>query len=156
MRTARRPLAPASAAAVIAGHPSTAATLTLSMTVGTWVINFVAAVHGGIWERIAGYTPTAAVDQFQHGLVRLDVVFIALTLVLAGLGVAAIWLRLGAPVSQRATASIGLAAAATAAIVVCSFARASWDVSESRGNSFPEADEQALRTIQAPLHIEVH
>jgi len=97
-------IALASAAAVIADHPSTAAILTLGVTVGTWVVNFVAAVHGGIWERIAGYTPTAAVDQFQHGLVRLDVVFIALTLVLAGLGVAAIWLRLGAPVSQRATA----------------------------------------------------
>ena len=33
-----------------------AAILTLGVTVGTWVINFVAAVHGGIWERIAGFT----------------------------------------------------------------------------------------------------
>ena len=58
-------------------HPSTAAILTLSVTVGTWIINFVAAVHGGVWERAAGYTPTAMVAEFQHGLIRLDVVLIA-------------------------------------------------------------------------------
>ena len=59
----------AAAAASLTEHPSTAAILTLSVTVGTWIINFVAAVHGGWWERAAGYTPTAMVAEFQHGLV---------------------------------------------------------------------------------------
>src|SRR4051794_14315481 len=48
----------AAAAAEVTEHPSTAAIVTLTVTVGTWVINFIAAVHGGIWERAAGYTPT--------------------------------------------------------------------------------------------------
>ncbi len=41
-------------------------------------------------------------------------------------------------------------------IFACTLARASWDTSESRGNSFPESDEQALRRIQTPLSIEAH
>src|SRR5207244_8820964 len=82
-------IALAAATAAVTEHPSTAAILTLSVTVGTWILNFIAAVHGGVWERAAGYTPTAMVAQFQHGLVRLDAVLVALTLGLAGLVVPA-------------------------------------------------------------------
>src|SRR5262249_34594157 len=61
-------IALAASAAAIAEHPSTAAIATLSVTVGTWILNFIAAVHGGVWERAAAYTPTAMVAEFQHGL----------------------------------------------------------------------------------------
>src|SRR5258706_307421 len=44
----------------------------------------------------------------------------------------------------------------TAAVIACTFVTASWDMSESRANSFPEADEAALEQIRAPLHIEAH
>ncbi len=57
-------IAIAASAASIAEHPSTAAIVTLSITVGTWIINFVAAVQGGFWERLAMYTPTAMVADF--------------------------------------------------------------------------------------------
>src|SRR4029453_6626014 len=88
-------IALATAAASLTDHPSTAAIVTLSVTVGTWIINFIAAVHGGVWERAAGYTPTAMVAEFQHGLVRLDVVLAASALVASGLGVAGLWMRAG-------------------------------------------------------------
>src|SRR4051794_17340797 len=88
-------IALAAAAASLTDHPSTAAIVTLSVTVGTWILNFIAAVHGGVWERAAGYTPTAIVAEFQHGLVRLDVLLTAAALVTLGLAVAAIWMRLG-------------------------------------------------------------
>jgi hypothetical protein len=52
--------------------------------------------------------------------------------------------------------SAGLALVAAAAIFACTFVTPSWDTSESRGNSFPAADEQALRQIHQPLRIEVH
>jgi hypothetical protein len=149
-------IALAAAAAALTDHPSTAAIATLGVTVGTWILNFVAAVNGGAWERAAGYTPTAMVDEFQHGLVRLDVVLIAGALVLAGLAFAAIWMRLGLAVRRRAYESLALAALTAAALVACSFATASWDTSESRRNSFPEADEIALRHIRMPLTIEAH
>ena len=149
-------IALAAAMASLAEHPSTAAILTLSVTVGTWIMNFIAAVQGGIWERIAGYTPTAMVAEFQHGLIRVDVVLIALTLAVAGLALAAIWLRLGVPVRHRVYESVALGAAAAAVILCCSFVTASVDASENRMNSFSEADEQALRQIREPLRIEAH
>jgi hypothetical protein len=96
------------------------------------------------------------VDAFQHGLVRLDVVLIAAALALAGLALAAIWMRLGVAVRRRAYESLALAGLVAAALFACTFATASWDTSESRRNSFPEADEIALRQIHAPLTIEAH
>jgi hypothetical protein len=96
------------------------------------------------------------VAEFQHGLVRLDAVLIALILVLAGLAFAALWMRLGIAIRRRLYESAGLAALASIAIFTCTFAHASWDLSENRNNSFPEPDEQALRRIAGPLRIEVH
>jgi hypothetical protein len=146
----------AASMAAIAEHPSTAAILTLSVTVGTWIVNFVAAVNGGWWERAAAITPTSMVAEFQHGLVRLDLVAVAAIVTAAGLALAAIWLRSGVAVRRRGMES-GVLAAATAALLVGSFfIRPSWDLSENRANSFSRADESALRQIQHALRIEVH
>jgi ABC-2 type transport system permease protein len=149
-------IALASATAALTEHPSTAAILTLSVTVGTWILNFIAAVQGGLWERAAGYTPPAMVAEFQHGLIRLDVVIIAIALGMAGLAFAALWLRLGQPVRRRTQESIVLGAFAVLVILSGSAAGSSWDMSENRMNSFSEADEHALAKIRAPLRIEVH
>ena len=146
----------AASTAAITEHPSTAAILTLTVTVGTWIVNFIAAVQGGVWERVAGYTPTAMVGEFQHALVRLDVVSIAAALIASGLVVAAIWLRLGMPVRRRAYESIALGALTAATLFACTFITSSWDFSENRMNSFARADEEALEQIHAPLSIEAH
>lgn len=137
-------------------HPSTAAILTLSVTVGTWILDVFGAVQGGFWERAAGYIPAALVSQFEHGLWRLDTTLIAVVLIVAGLTLAAIWMRLGTAVQRRAYESASLGLLAAAGIYACTFLTASWDTSESRSNSFPEADELALRQIHAPLRIDVH
>ena len=149
-------IALAAAAASLTDHPSTAAIVTLSVTVGTWIINFIAAVHGGVWERAAGYTPTAMVAEFQHGLVRLDVLMTASALVLFGLVLAAIWMRIGVAVRRRVYESIGLGALTAAAIVACTFVTASRDFSENRMNSFPKPDQALLERIREPLRIEAH
>jgi ABC-2 type transport system permease protein len=149
-------IALAAAMASLTEHPSTAAILTLSFTVGTWIVSFFAAVQGGWWERAASYTPAAMVAEFQHGLVRLDTVLIALLLTLTGLGFAAIWMRLGAAVSRRVYESVGLGLLAAAAISACTLCTVSWDTSESRSNSFPESDERALEKIRTPLLIVAH
>jgi hypothetical protein len=149
-------IALAAAAASLTDHPSTAAIVTLSVTVGTWIVNFIAAVHGGLWERAAGYTPTAMVAEFQHGLVRLDVLLAASALVLFGLAIAAIWMRLGVSVQRRACESVGAGALAAAAIVACTFLTTNWDLSENRMNSFPKPDEEMLERIREPLRIEAH
>jgi len=146
----------AAATAGVTEHPSTAAILTLTVTVGTWIINFVADVQGGVWETLAGYTPTAMVADFQHGLIRLDAVLVAVALTIAGLTIAAIWMRLGVPIARRTYETSATAALAIAILFSCSFVTPSWDLSENRMNSFSEADEAALRQIHGPLHIEVH
>jgi ABC-type transport system involved in multi-copper enzyme maturation permease subunit len=146
----------AAAAAAITEHPSTAAIVTLSVTVGTWIVSFIAAVQAGIWENIAAYTPIAMVNEFQHGLLRLDMVLIASVLILSGLAIAAIWMRTGISVRRRVGESIGAALLALAAIAAAAQVHASWDTSENRMNSFPEADQQALSRIRGPLRMEVH
>jgi hypothetical protein len=149
-------IALAAAASSITRHPSTAAILTLSVTVGSWILSFIAAVHGGFWERAAGYTPTAMVAEFQHGLIRLDVLLISLALIATGLAVSAICFRLGIATRTRAYESTALIAFTTLAICAFTFANKSWDLSENRMNSFSIADEQALRQIRDPLQIAVH
>jgi hypothetical protein len=149
-------IALAAATAAATEHPSTAAIVTLSVTVGTWILNFIAAVQGGVWERVAAYTPPAMVANFQHGLIRLDAVLVSVVLIAAGLALAAIWQRLGISVRRRANESVVLAAAATAVVVAFSFAAPSWDLSENRMYSFPRPDEEALARIRSPLRIEVH
>lgn len=149
-------IALAAAAAAATEHPSTAAIVALAVTVGTWVLNFVAAVQGGWWERAAGYTPTSMVAEFQHGLVRLDVVLAAIVLIVGGLALAAVWTRLGIRVSRRVCESVGLACAVAALVAISTFVTVSWDLSENRGNSFSRADEAALKQIRGPLKIQVH
>jgi ABC-2 type transport system permease protein len=149
-------IAIAAAAASIAEHPSTAAILTLSVTVGTWFLNFIAAVQGGRWERLASYTPTTMVSDFQHGLIRLDALIAALTLIALGLVLAAIWLQLGVLVRRRCASSIAAIAVSLLVIIAGSTMTRSWDTSESRLNSFSRADEQTLRSIPGPISIEVH
>jgi ABC-2 type transport system permease protein len=144
------------AAASIAEHPSTAAILTLAFTVSAWVISFIAAIHGGLWERVGSYTPPALVAQFQSGLIRLDVVLSTIVLTIGGLAIAAIWRHTGVRVFRRLQASAMTGLAVAAAIALCLLIRPSWDASENRQNSFPEADQAALRQIHQRLQIEAH
>jgi ABC-2 type transport system permease protein len=146
----------AAAMASVAEHPATAAILTLAFTVGTWVLSFAAAVQGGLWERLAGYTPPVMVATFQHGLVRADVVLAAAILTVSGLAVSAIWMRTGIAVRQRALETLAAVGAASLLLFASSLVRASWDLSRSRYNSFTRAEEDALRGIRSPLRLEVH
>jgi ABC-2 type transport system permease protein len=149
-------IALAAAAAAITDHPSTAAIATLAVTVGLWIVDFAAAIHGGVWTTVAAYTPSALVASFQHGLVQADIVLIAVTLILTGLGVAALSMRPGVPVARRLRDVAACAAVAAVAIVGATQVRGSWDASESRRNSFPEAEQAALEHVRTPLTVEVH
>ncbi len=149
-------IALACATASATDHPSTAAILTLGVTVGTWILNFAAAVHGGIWDRAAAYTPTAMVGEFQHGLVRLDAVLVASTLIALGCGLGSIWMRLGVPSRRRLGESLAAAGAALVTILAFAQATTSWDASEARANSFTRPDEAALSRISGPIRINVH
>jgi hypothetical protein len=98
----------------------------------------------------------AMVGDFQRGLLQLDVVLIALCLTATGFGLTAVWSRLGVSIRRRSIESAILGVVALLLIVACGFARASWDVSEARRNSFSKADEFDLEGIYEPVRIEVH
>jgi len=149
-------IALAIAVASMTDHPSTAAVVTLGITIGTWIVDFAAAIHGGIWDRLAAFTPAAMVGRFQHGLIEIDVVLIDLLLVLAGWIVGALWLRVDRTVRWRSVRAAAVAGAVAVVAFASSRVPGSWDLSESRQNSFSEADEQALARIREPLTIEAH
>jgi hypothetical protein len=149
-------IALAAAAASLAEHPSTAAILVLAFTVGTWVLSFVAAFQGGIWEQIAAYTPSEMLQAFRRGLVRLDLMLAAFVLIAASLVLAATWMRMGVPVRRRATESIAILCVAAVLALAASFVRPSWDVSENERNSFGKFDVTNLGKITKPLKIEAH
>jgi ABC-2 type transport system permease protein len=149
-------IALAAAAASLAEHPSTAAILVLAVTVGTWVLGFVAAFSGGIWEQIASFTPSEMLQTFRRGLVRLNIVLASLVLIAGSLALAAVWLRLGVPVRRKLAASIAVASVTAILTFGASFARPSWDVSENERNSFPEPQAALLGKITAPLRIDAY
>ena len=149
-------IALAAAAAALTEHPATAAIVTLTVTVGTWLINFAAAVNGGWWERAARLTPTAMVAEFQRGLVRADLVMVALALIAFGLAVGWTWLRLGLSTAKRAQLSVAAAIATTIVVFAATRVTASWDASESRRNSFTKSEQAALAAITGDLRIEAH
>jgi ABC-type transport system involved in multi-copper enzyme maturation permease subunit len=149
-------IALALAAASVTEHPSSAAIVTLTITVGTWLLNFAAAVNGGWWERAAAYTPTAMVAEFQRGLLRMNVVLVAAALIALGLALAATWLQLHHSVRQRLRTSLALLALAAVAVTASVNVHASWDASENRQNSFSRADEALLSGIHGPLRMAVH
>ena len=146
-------IALAGAAASFVDHPSTAAILTLAVTVGTWILSFIAAVYGGFWERpcqlyadrgrlaVPARTGSTGCRTHRSGVDHDRPLLTA------------IWNALGNAAHDELAESIAIVAIAS----WCPhFVNVSWDSSENRMNSFSRADEQALRQIHSPLVIEVH
>src|SRR6185436_13607128 len=79
----------------IAENAASAAIVTLGFTVGTWALEYVAAYRGGFLQQLASYTPTAALRNFEQGLLRATTVIAMLVISLAGFALAAIWLHTG-------------------------------------------------------------
>jgi len=137
-------------------HPSTAAIVVLGATIGTWMIDFAAAVYGGVWERFAQYTPAAFVSAFQHGLVQASSLLVAAVLAIAALAAGAVWLRPGQPVRRQLLQTAMIITVASAGAAIVSRMPGSWDASETRVNSFAEADEEMLERITGPIRVDVH
>ena len=144
------------AAASFTDNAATAAVVTLAVTLGTWALDFIAQVRGGIAQTLDAYTPESALRTFETGEIRVAIVLVTIALSVALLVLAFIWLHPG----RRRRARI---LATTAVVVVTGFLvwgaaqpRLSWDVSEDRRNSFSPADERALSSIRAPLHVTVY
>jgi ABC-2 type transport system permease protein len=144
------------AAAALSVSAASAAIVALTVTLGTWALDYVAAARGGAIASVAAYTPSAALRVFEHGELRVATVIIMLVLSVAGLAIAAVWLREGRSSRWRSGAVGGVVIATALACVAAAQMHASADVSEDRRNSFPRADEIALHSIDKPLHVTVY
>lgn len=144
------------ASAAITESAASAAVVALAVTLGAWAVDFTASVRGGIAATLAPYTPDAMLRSFEHGLIAYNEIAVALTLLVALLGITVIWLE---PAQRRRTALWRTGAVlAVSAIVLPVAARlhGGRDLSEDRRNSFAPADERALAGITQPLAITVH
>ncbi len=144
------------AAAAFATSAASAAIVALTVTLGTWALDYVAAARGGVVASVAAYTPSAALRVFEHGELRMATVLILATLGIGGVIAATAWLREGEPVARRVR---DVTIVLVVVVALCmAFARVhqSRDVSEDRRNSCPRGDEAALRAINTPLHVTVY
>ncbi|MBI1762465.1 MAG: ABC transporter permease subunit [Acidobacteria bacterium] len=146
----------AMAAAALTESAASAAIVTLSFTLGTWALDFIALGRGGWLAAAAAYTPAAALRFFEQGLLRVSTVGVLLACTLAGLALTVIWWHSGQPWRNRCGLTLGLAVLSTVALALVTTSRASWDVSENRRNSFTRGEETALRQIRAPLRITIN
>lgn len=146
----------AMAAAALAESAASAAIVTLSFTLGTWALDFIATGRGGWLAEVAAFTPTAALRWFEQGMLRLSTLLVMLVLALAGFALATIWLHLGQKLSVRWLRTAALFVVILVIVWISAAVRASWDASENRRNSFPRADEATLRQIHEPLRITIN
>jgi ABC-2 type transport system permease protein len=143
------------AAAAMLDGAASAAIAVLSVTIGTWALDFFAAGRGGWIAAVARYTPAAALRQFERGLLSLGLVLTALVTSLLLLFVAAAFLDLRTSTRTRA---IRVAGATLVACVLFGTLRSerSVDLAEDRRSSFSAADERLLRGIRMPVTIRIH
>jgi ABC-type transport system involved in multi-copper enzyme maturation permease subunit len=149
-------IAVAFAAAAITESAASAAVVTLGLTLGSWALDFVAQVQGGLAQSLARFTPESTLRLFEQGELSAAVIMVAIAVSLTLLALATIWLHLGrAP--RRSTALTGVVVLVGATVIaLASELRVSRDVSEDRRNSFAQEDEQALRAIHGPITVTAH
>ncbi|PYQ26356.1 MAG: hypothetical protein DMF56_24700 [Acidobacteria bacterium] len=145
----------AMAAAALMPGAANAAVAILGLTIGTWALDFLATGRGGLVQRLASFTPAAALRVFERGLMRKDLVLALLALSVLALFIAGIALGLGAPLRKRITHSAVAIVVAAIALTLAAHVNISSDLSENRRNSFAPADEQMLANIDRPLTITV-
>lgn len=146
----------AMAAAAVARSEASAAIATLGFTIGTWALDFMGQARGGSVARVAAFTPTAVLSQFERGLVRLGATLIMIVAGLAGAAIAYVFLDMRSDTKQRATRTAAIIFITGVLIFGATRLHNAWDVSENRRNSFTIEDERTLRAIRQPLRVDVH
>ena len=142
-------------AASIAEGAATAAIITLTFTIGSWVLDFTAAGRPGFLDWLSRLSLTQTLRPFEQGLLSAGLMIGMVTVVAGFAALAGIWLPPGVSLRRKLLWSLCCVAATAAILAVVAQARWSIDVTEDRRNSFPLADERALPHLAAPLVITV-
>ncbi len=143
-------------AASIAESAATAAIITLAATIGSWVLDFTLAGQPGLLEWISRLSLTQTLRPFEQGLFSVGLVIGILATIAGFAALAAICLHPGIAFRTKVTRSLLCIAATGAVLTLAAQVRTAVDVTEDRRNSFPAADQRALRELREPLVITVH
>jgi len=143
-------------AASVAESAATAAIMTLAVTIGSWVLDFTLAGQTGWLESVYRLSLTQTLRPFEQGLFSWGLVVGILSVVAGLAALAAIWLHPGRAIGSKLTRSLGCVVAICIALGLAGQVRSEIDVTEDRRNSFPAADQRALRELREPLVITVH
>jgi hypothetical protein len=143
-------------AASVAESLATAAIVTLTFTIGSWVLDFAGAGQIGWLAELASLSLTGVLGEFERGRFALSRAGGTIGLAATLLAVAAVWLPPGVRVAGKARESALLLLLGSLLLVGAGEARFYADMTEDRRNSFSPADEAALRQMQAPLTITMY
>ncbi len=142
-------------AAAIAESAATAAIITLAVTIGSWILDFAVAGQPGILEWVSRLSLTQTLRPFEQGLFSAGLVMGIVAAIAGFAALAAVWLHPGVALGSKLTRSVLCVAAAGAVLLLATQVRTAFDLAEDRRNSFPAADERALRELREPLAITV-
>jgi ABC-type transport system involved in multi-copper enzyme maturation permease subunit len=143
-------------AAALSEGGATAAILALSVTIGSWVLDFAALDRGGVSSLLAAVSLTSLLKPFEQGLLSIPAVLCMLIATVGLLSLTAIWLPPGVLLARRVKGSTLIVIAAAILIAVASQAKTVLDVIPDRRNSFALADEQLLGRLPEQLLVMVH
>ncbi len=143
-------------AAAVTESAASAAVVALAATLGGWALDFAAQVNGGALQRVARFTPDAALRAFERGELRLDVTAVVVAVAAGLLALAAAWLHPGRARATRWGRTAAIVALLAVVLPAAARLRPSADASEDRRNSLAPADERALGAVRDPLRITVH
>jgi hypothetical protein len=130
--------------------------VTLGLTLGSWALDFVAQVQGGLAQSLARFTPESTLRLFEQGELSAAVMVVAIAVSATLLALATIWLHPGRARRRSAALTGVVVLVGVTVIAFASQLRVSRDVSEDRRNSFAQEDEQALRAIRGPITVTAH
>jgi hypothetical protein len=139
----------------VTASSSSAAIIALTITLGTWMLDYLAAAQGGIVSVISRYTPEAALRVFERGELDIGIATIVKIIALLFVVLWAIASQVGRSRRWRTQAAAILVVIAGLLSYAARHLHADRDLSEDRRNSFSRSEERVLARLQQPLRVTI-
>ena len=143
-------------AAALTDGGATAAILALTVTLGSWVLDFAALDRGGVSSLLALLSLTSLLRPFEQGLLSIPAVLTMLVATVGFLALTAIWLPPGTQLGRKLLGSALVITVAGILIGGVAQTNIVLDITPDRRNSFPPGDEQLLGRLGERLFVTVH
>ena len=143
-------------AAALTDGGATAAILALTVTLGSWVLDFAALDRGGVSSLLASLSLTSLLRPFEQGLLSIPAVLTMLVATVGFLALTAIWLPPGTQLGRKLLGSALVITVAGILIGGVAQTNIVLDITPDRRNSFPPGDEQLLGRLGERLFVTVH